>query len=588
VLISSTEHFGGLINLDFDYKKYLATLASHNFTLTQTWTGAYVEPDADVGSFNTLDPLPASYIAPWARSDQAGNKKGGNKFDLTKFNNTFFERLVSFCAEAERHHIVVELGLFGGYEQTHESIFEYTPFYPGNNVNIPNGTVNRTTVFSMEAPEVLLHAQQALVQEIVKHVYSYDNVYFQLVSVGTSKMPGATPEWGRFIERILRDVDQYRMIAVPVEWSSAFNKPTDDNVVYNFGAAAGPMDIVPPTGTSELYPFHPLAYDESGGKPVVGAVDAYRQSYWQWMCAGGAVVDNLDWSFMANGYEDGSLPADKCHETGNSSPLQRSYISILAGFFSDVALDFVHMTPDGGGGSWLKGLGTSAAECLLLDAESFPADAPRHPGETIVLAAGILTSGADANPLTTLQLNRAVLRHKHGCVDEDGDFRVKWTDTLTGVEIAVTAGLSHTSEPGDRDHDHDQCTSSVSWRAGVQVHDIHPAGDLENRAHGTAGECATWCCGTSACVAFFHTVDQLSDAGNCSAGSSCCWLKPTFNTTRLDDFCSPPENCLSGNVSHSPTPTPVPAPTPAPVWTAVPIPPYTKDTAFKVTCTRRG
>jgi len=41
LLITSTEHFGALINLDFDYEVYFQTLARYNFSLTQTWTGFY-------------------------------------------------------------------------------------------------------------------------------------------------------------------------------------------------------------------------------------------------------------------------------------------------------------------------------------------------------------------------------------------------------------------------------------------------------------------------------------------------------------------------------------------------------------------
>lgn len=44
--------------MDFDYHTYLHTLRAQNLTLTQTWTGSYVEPDSDCGPFNTLDPKP--------------------------------------------------------------------------------------------------------------------------------------------------------------------------------------------------------------------------------------------------------------------------------------------------------------------------------------------------------------------------------------------------------------------------------------------------------------------------------------------------------------------------------------------------
>src|SRR3954466_8071077 len=71
VLITSGEHYGALLNLDFDYRKYLDTLAADGMMLTRVFSGAYVEPE---GAFNiarnTLAPLPGRFISPWARSSQ--------------------------------------------------------------------------------------------------------------------------------------------------------------------------------------------------------------------------------------------------------------------------------------------------------------------------------------------------------------------------------------------------------------------------------------------------------------------------------------------------------------------------------------
>lgn len=69
-LISNTEHYGALLNIDFDYRKYLKALAEDGFTLTQTFAGSYVEPDSDCGADNPLSPRNGSYISPWKRSGQ--------------------------------------------------------------------------------------------------------------------------------------------------------------------------------------------------------------------------------------------------------------------------------------------------------------------------------------------------------------------------------------------------------------------------------------------------------------------------------------------------------------------------------------
>lgn len=42
VLIGSTEHYGAVMNLDFDYTKYLDELASCGLNITRTFSGIYV------------------------------------------------------------------------------------------------------------------------------------------------------------------------------------------------------------------------------------------------------------------------------------------------------------------------------------------------------------------------------------------------------------------------------------------------------------------------------------------------------------------------------------------------------------------
>lgn len=333
-LISSTEHFGGAINLDFDYHSYLRTLAAHNFTLTQVWTGAYVEPDSDAGRYNTLDPRCGHFIAPWQRVPSAIMEKPcrngcgcGHRFDLNRPENaSFFERLVGFVHTAAQHNIVVEVGLFGGYEQTHESIWRVVPFNPANNVNLVKGSVNRTTVFSLGAPAELLEAQAATVKAVASALLNATNCYFQLVNRGDY----AHPAWGQRMLKALREIDPVKMVAIPYAWAGAFSGA---GLVNYVGPDAVPARARQPTRA-------PLMYDESGGLPDVCA---YRRSYWAWMLSGGGGVDNLDWSF-AVGHERGTLPAHLCHEAPNAGPDARAALRALSWFFKQ--LPFVQMVPN--------------------------------------------------------------------------------------------------------------------------------------------------------------------------------------------------------------------------------------------------
>src|ERR671914_531591 len=97
VLITSAEHYGAVLNLDFDYEKYLETLAADQLNLTRTFSGAYVEPQ---GAFNiarnTLAPDEGRFICPWPRSSEPGYAGGGAKFDLSRYDEAYFDRLRDF------------------------------------------------------------------------------------------------------------------------------------------------------------------------------------------------------------------------------------------------------------------------------------------------------------------------------------------------------------------------------------------------------------------------------------------------------------------------------------------------------------
>ncbi|HEU0369943.1 MAG TPA: hypothetical protein VFR42_12065, partial [Candidatus Acidoferrum sp.] len=114
VLITSGEHYGSVLNADFDYKKYLATLAADGMNFTRIFGGSYVEvPATSFGiKRNTLAPQPGRFLAPWMRSEVGGYAGGGNKFDLSRWNPEYFRRYQEFLAEAAKAGIVVEISLF--------------------------------------------------------------------------------------------------------------------------------------------------------------------------------------------------------------------------------------------------------------------------------------------------------------------------------------------------------------------------------------------------------------------------------------------------------------------------------------------
>src|SRR5947209_14996762 len=73
VLITSAEHYGAVLNREFDYSRYLDELQARGFNLTRVFTGAYCEDPASFGiENNTLAPAPGQFLCPRARSATPG------------------------------------------------------------------------------------------------------------------------------------------------------------------------------------------------------------------------------------------------------------------------------------------------------------------------------------------------------------------------------------------------------------------------------------------------------------------------------------------------------------------------------------
>ena len=134
VVITSGEHYGAVLNLDFDYRRYFDTLKADGLNGTRIFSGTYVETGGNFGiAANTLDPAKGRFISPWARSTTAGYADGGAKFDLTRFDEAYVTRLRDVLQEASARGIIVELVLFCPLYE--DSMWAVSPMNPANNVN---------------------------------------------------------------------------------------------------------------------------------------------------------------------------------------------------------------------------------------------------------------------------------------------------------------------------------------------------------------------------------------------------------------------------------------------------------------------
>jgi hypothetical protein len=335
VLITSAEHYGAVLNLDFDYVPYLDELRANGFNLTRTFTGTYVE---DPTSFNitnnTLAPKPGRFICPWARSSEPGYANGGNKFDLTKWDDAYFKRLKDFVRQAGRRGVVVELVLFCPYYGDRE--WALSPLNARNNVN-GIGNVHRTEVLTMKHKN-LVSVQEAMVRKIVTELNEFDNLYYEICN--EPYFGGVTLEWQEHIAKVIHETENSlpnkHLIAQNIANGSVkIEKPNPLVSIFNFHYSNPPDSVALNYHLNRV-----IAFDETGFKGIQDR--PYRTDGWEFIIAGGGVYNNLDYSFTTS-HERGTFVLPES-QPGGGGPELRKQLKILKDFIN--SFDFIRMKPD--------------------------------------------------------------------------------------------------------------------------------------------------------------------------------------------------------------------------------------------------
>ncbi|HMJ64000.1 MAG TPA: DUF6298 domain-containing protein, partial [Candidatus Binatia bacterium] len=334
VLITSGEHYGAVLNKDFDYVAYLDELVAHRFNHTRLFSGTYCEREDSFGiTGNTLAPVPGAFVCPWARSETPGCFDGGSKFDLTRWDEKYFARLKDLVQEAGRRGIVVEMNLF--CTMYSDAIWGASPMNSANNIN-GIGRVSRNEVYALKE-EQLTAAQEAVARKIVNELNTFDNVYYEVCNEPYERS-GMHPDWQSRIVQVITEAESSlpnkHLISLNDEHRDGkITKPRPLVSIYNFHAAT------PESVTLNYALGKALGDNETGGSARDDKT--YRVQAWEFILAGGALFSHLDFSF-ATTHPRGTLRNHK--SPGGGSPELRQQLGILKKFIE--GFDFVRMTPD--------------------------------------------------------------------------------------------------------------------------------------------------------------------------------------------------------------------------------------------------
>ena len=187
-----------------DFTAYLAFLKQHGHNFIRLWRWEHFKSQAGGGVFHLcMSPQP------WPRTGTDTAKDGKPKFDLTKFDPAYFDRLRDCIVAAGNEGIYVSVMLFEGWalhlSPTPDAI-EGHPFFAANNVNgIGIHSINDTQVLPLNSR--IQAIQEAYIRKVVDTVQDLPNVLYEVVNescgggtldAGFAQMLGmaGVPDWG--------------------------------------------------------------------------------------------------------------------------------------------------------------------------------------------------------------------------------------------------------------------------------------------------------------------------------------------------------------------------------------------------------
>ncbi len=359
VFITSAEHYGAVLNLDFNYNKYLQTLHDDGMDYTRIFMGSYVENAESFGiERNTLAPVRDKFISPWARSNEPGYVNGGSKFDLDQWNPDYFARLKDFVTAADKLDIIVEVTFFSSIYN--DGYWKFSPLYGDNNIN---GTdrIERASVHTLQNGNLLKY-QEAMVRKLVQELNAFSNVIFEIQNEPWSDQEGELfllnrtniPEKQEWTTRTNQASEasltwQDHMAGIVAHTEAKL--PNQHLIAQNYANYGLPVPAVNkhvdimnfhyvwPEACAWNYGYNlPISFDESGF--AVKTEANYRTMAWRFILAGGSVFNNLDYSFVA-GQEDGTFEINT--SPGMGTKALRAQFKVLKDFMA--VTDFISMNP---------------------------------------------------------------------------------------------------------------------------------------------------------------------------------------------------------------------------------------------------
>jgi hypothetical protein len=176
--------WGVFSDLDYDGKALLESLRARGLNLCRVWLWWGAERFPEETKY-----VGRSHIEPYLRPGPGTANDGKPRYDLSRFNERFFERLRELCSAARESGVFLQLITVDAWMLKHPHLWKLHAYHKDNNVNgvdgdpggTGKGTDGKAGFCSMGNPKALGY-QEAYVRKLADAVDEFENIYFEIAN----------------------------------------------------------------------------------------------------------------------------------------------------------------------------------------------------------------------------------------------------------------------------------------------------------------------------------------------------------------------------------------------------------------------
>jgi hypothetical protein len=229
----------------FDFNGYVNFLKSHGHNVTILWRKD-LPTYCGWGAGGTWHMTPF----PWQRTGGSSGTQlasdGLKGFDLSQFDQAYFDRLRARAVQLQQNGIYAIVELFDGLGLTaNRCANDGYPFSAGNNVNGVSDD-NATSSMTMTAPNAITNYQDAYVQKVIDTLNDLPNVLWEV----SEEAPDNSTWWQNHMISLMHTYEAGKPLQHPVGFPTLNVSGATDTTLYNSNADwVAPVARISPTSS---------------------------------------------------------------------------------------------------------------------------------------------------------------------------------------------------------------------------------------------------------------------------------------------------------------------------------------------------